>query len=115
MQKKVREDTRESHNKLVGTLSQLMQRVGDTRSKAREQSGEAGSAAGGGSNAQDTRVEVSTGGGAGEDNIPGYQEGTPVEIRPTLGKQRKYGVWGFCPQGERTAGVGDCVGFGDNL
>lgn len=46
---------KESHNKLVGMLSQLLQSIGDTGSAAQEKAGEAGIAAGGGSNTHKTR------------------------------------------------------------
>lgn len=55
----------ESHIELVGVC--LKQRVGDTGSEARETSGDVGSVARGGLNAQDTRVVVSIR-GAGEVN-----------------------------------------------
>lgn len=68
----------QSHNALVGVLSQLIKNIGVSWSGEQEKSGNAGSIAGGDSNPQDTGSGVSIG-GAGEVDTPGHQEEPPTE------------------------------------
>lgn len=81
---------KESHNELVGMMSQLMKRINDTGREAREVSGNTGSVAGGRSIAHDTRIGTSAG-GVWEVITPGHLQG-----EATVGINHTVGLQGVC-------------------